>query len=79
MTQQSKLMPTIIIVIEQNGGEFAGTEQLALEVNAPKRHVTPLARRLACLGLITIVRSNGGRGNKTKYISRTPGLARRTR
>jgi len=81
MTQQSQLMPMIIIVIDRNGGEVQGSEELALELNTAKHYVLTCARRLARLGEITIRRSCGGRGNKTVYKRNRnqPGLARRTR
>lgn len=79
--QQSKLMPMIIIILDQNGGIICGSEHLALELNAPKYHVNALARRLARMGEIVICESKGGRGNKTifKRNRNQPGLARRTR
>jgi DNA-binding IscR family transcriptional regulator len=74
-------MPMIIIVIDRNGGEVQGSEELALELNTSKYYVRAIAQRLARLGEITICRSCGGRGNKTVYKRNRnqPGLARRTR
>ena len=79
MTQESQIMPKIIIVIEQNGGEIEGSENLALEIGTAKHYVLKCARRLHRIGLITICPSCGGRGRKTKYISGAPGLPRKQR
>lgn len=64
---QSPVTESIIIVLETNGGEIKGTEQLALAVNSPKHYIIKCARAIQRRGLITIVPSNGGRGNKTVY------------
>lgn len=79
--QESKLMPMIIVILDQHGGIIYGAENLALELNAPKYHVNALARRLARMGEIIIKRSNGGRGNKTVYKRNrnNPGIPRRKR
>jgi len=54
--------------LEANGGELQGTEQIALTINArDKGWLVSILRRLEERGVLKIIRSTGGRGNKTIY------------
>lgn len=67
----SQIMQAIILVIDHEGGELKGTEQLALTINAKKTHVIKWVRALQHDGKLRIVPSRGGRGHRTVYRSTT--------
>ncbi len=75
----SQLIRTILVILDNNNGELQGTEQLALDLNAPKNWTIRCVRRLNEDGTITIIPSRGGRGNKTVYRRNPnqPGLPRK--
>jgi hypothetical protein len=77
----SAIREEIIATIDEGGGKAEGTEALALKVNAPKPWVVKLARGLQALGVIRIIQSRGGRGNKTVYKRNrnSPGQPRKVR
>jgi hypothetical protein len=61
----SVIQETILVVLEQNGGEFHGIEALALELNCADRFwLRRILQRAEANKQIRIIRSNGGRGNK---------------
>ena len=54
--------------LDANGGTLEGTETFALRINArDKGWLVSILRRLEERGVLTIIRSNGGRGKKTVY------------
>jgi len=77
----STIQDAIIIMLEEMGGEFKGTEELALALNAPKNWTIKCVRVLKTNGEIKIIPARGGRGHRTVYKRNRnqPGLPRKTR
>lgn len=76
----STIQDAIIIVLEQNGGELKGTEELSLMLHVQKRWTIKCVRVLESNGQIQILQSRGGRGKRTVYKRNRnqPGMARKT-
>lgn len=64
---QSSVRDGIQTALDEHDGEFAGTARLAQHLNTKEHWLRKCARVLARAGLITIITSRGGRGNRAIY------------